>query len=72
VEAGEGEHMGKVYRPEDLTPSKTPGVPDLATRPLPTPLMRPEIEALRQEIEAIKKDMEKIKQALKAHGIAVE
>ncbi|MBL7118771.1 hypothetical protein ISS96_02015 [Candidatus Bathyarchaeota archaeon] len=64
--------MGKVYRPEDLTPSKTPRVSDLATRPPLTPLMRPEIEALRQEIEAIKKEMEKIRQALRAHGIIVE
>ncbi len=64
--------MGKVYRPEDLTPGKSQGVPDLTTRPQPTPLMRPEIEVLRQEIEAIKKEIEKIQHALRAHGITVE
>jgi hypothetical protein len=72
VGTGEGELMGKVYRPEDLTPSKSQGVPDLATRPLPTPAIRPEIEALRQEIEAIKRELKMIRQALRAHGIKVE
>lgn len=72
MKKGDGEPMGKVYRPEDLSSGRPQGVPDITTRPVPTPSMRGEIEDLRQEVESLRGDIEKIKMALKVRGITVE
>lgn len=72
MKEGEGESMGKVYRPEDLDSGRPQGAPDIPTRPIPTPPMRGEIEGLRREVESIRREIEKIKLALRSHGIAVE